>query len=69
MNAKFLTIQETARRFRIADQTVIDWIKSGKIKGAKLGHVWRVDVSSIEGLFKFHSTTKQKEATPNLVNA
>ncbi|MBQ4830597.1 hypothetical protein ALT761_02559 [Alteromonas sp. 76-1] len=31
----------------VSSQTVINWIKSGELKGAKMGGIWRVHVDDI----------------------
>jgi excisionase family DNA binding protein len=39
---KLLTPEEVADRLAIKPRTVIDWLRTGRLKGVKLGKVWRV---------------------------
>jgi excisionase family DNA binding protein len=45
-----LTIQEACARLKLKPETVRDWLKAGKLKGVKLGRVWRVDAEALERL-------------------
>jgi excisionase family DNA binding protein len=48
--AEVLTIEEAAARLKLKPQTVRDWLKDGKLKGVKLGRVWRVDAEALDRL-------------------
>jgi excisionase family DNA binding protein len=48
--AEVLTIEEAAARLKLTPQTVRDWLKAGKLKGVKLGRVWRVDAEALDRL-------------------
>ena len=37
-------------RLKLKPQTVRDWLNAGKLKGVKLGRVWRVDKEALERL-------------------
>ena len=45
-----LTIEEAAARLKLKPQTVRDWLKAGRLKGVKLGRIWRVDAEALERL-------------------
>jgi excisionase family DNA binding protein len=45
-----LTIEEAAARLKLKPQTVRDWLNAGKLKGVKLGRVWRVDAEALDRL-------------------
>jgi excisionase family DNA binding protein len=53
---EFKTRKEVAELFRVDPRTVERWLKSGRIKGYKLGKArtapWRVDVSEIKKFLK-----------------
>jgi excisionase family DNA binding protein len=48
--AEVLTIEEAAARLKLKPQTVRDWLNAGKLKGVKLGRVWRVDAEALDRL-------------------
>ena len=48
--AEVLTIEEAAARLKLKPQTVRDWLKAGRLKGVKLGRVWRVDAEALDRL-------------------
>jgi excisionase family DNA binding protein len=48
--AEVLTIEEAAARLKLKPQTVRDWLNAGKLKGVKLGRVWRVDAAALDRL-------------------
>ncbi|MBO8183419.1 MAG: helix-turn-helix domain-containing protein [Archaeoglobus sp.] len=41
-NERLLTPDEVAERLAMSSKTVKDWLRSGKLKGVKLGKFWRV---------------------------
>jgi excisionase family DNA binding protein len=49
---EILTIHEASARLKLKPETVRDWLKSGKLKGVKLGRVWRVDAEDLERLLR-----------------
>ena len=53
-----LTIEEAAARLKLKPDTVRDWVKAGKVKGVKLGRVWRVDAEDLERLLRGEPTAE-----------
>jgi excisionase family DNA binding protein len=53
-----LTIHEAAARLKLKPETVRDWLKAGKLKGVKLGRVWRVDAEDLERLLRGEPTAE-----------
>jgi len=45
---EFLTIEEVARKFRVADATVYRMARKGEIPAVKFGKVWRIDYSKLK---------------------
>ena len=49
---QFLTRKEVAKYFRVDPRTVERWLKSGKLKGYKLGKgqtaPWRIDMAEVK---------------------
>lgn len=48
MPEKLLTPEEVADRLRISRITVMDYLRAGRIKGRKVGRLWRVPASDLE---------------------
>jgi excisionase family DNA binding protein len=43
-----LRVREVARRFDVTEETIRDWINSGKLSAIKLGRSWRVSSEDVE---------------------
>ena len=44
----FLTVADVAGRLQLNEWTIREWLKSGKIKGAKFGDTWRIKESDLQ---------------------
>jgi excisionase family DNA binding protein len=53
-----LTIKEAAVRLKLKADTVRNWVKAGKLKGVKLGRVWRVDAEDLERMLRGEPTAE-----------
>ncbi len=49
---ELLTVDEAAARLKIKADTVRKWLRSGKLRAAKLGRSWRILDSAVEALLK-----------------
>jgi excisionase family DNA binding protein len=47
-----LTPEDVAARLHISRLTVGNWLRSGKLKGVKVGRLWRVRESDLETFLK-----------------
>ncbi|MDW7729699.1 MAG: helix-turn-helix domain-containing protein [Bacillota bacterium] len=47
MAREYLTVEEAAAILKVRENTVRDWLKSGKLKGFKVGRVWRLTEEAI----------------------
>jgi excisionase family DNA binding protein len=47
-----LTPEQVAERLHISHLTVGNWLRSGKLKGVKVGRLWRVRESDLEIFLK-----------------
>lgn len=45
---KFYTIAEVAEMLKVSEGGVRKWLKTGKLKGVKLGRIWRIRKSDLE---------------------
>jgi len=60
---EFLTRKEIAKFFRVHERTVDRWIKSGELRGYKLGAgkmaIWRIPKSEIKRFLDKHKSNKK----------
>ncbi len=49
---RYLSPDEVAQRLNVKPLTVRRWLKSGNLKGLKLGPLWRVRESNLEAFLK-----------------
>ncbi len=48
--AKLFTVKEVAKKLRVSERSVMRYIKSKKLKAAKMGQ-WRIKESDLEQFF------------------
>lgn len=53
MAEKLFPVDETAEILGIHPMTVRKWLTAGKIRGVKVGRLWRIPESSLQELAKF----------------
>jgi len=39
---RFLSPESVARQLSVSNKTVYKWLREKKLKGAKMGHLWRI---------------------------
>lgn len=47
MTPEYLTVEETARRLKVDEETVRRWLREGTLRGLKFGRVWRIPESEL----------------------
>lgn len=47
-----LTPEQVAERLHISRLTIGNWLRSGKLKGVKVGRLWRIRESELEAFLK-----------------
>jgi len=52
MSEKLLTPEEVAERLRIHHLTVMNYLRAGKIKGHKIGRLWRVKEGDLDAFIE-----------------
>jgi excisionase family DNA binding protein len=57
---KIYTPEEIAERLKVQERTVYGWLRSGKLRGAKLGRLWRIKESDFEAFLE-QATMGRKE--------
>ena len=56
MDEKIYTTEQVAKILQIHPLTVLNYIKSGKIKAVKLGRVYRIRESALQNFLEQEST-------------
>lgn len=56
---KIYTPEEIAERLQVQERTVYGWLRSGKLKGSKLGRLWRIRESDVVAFLEEAATTKR----------
>ncbi|MEW6277436.1 MAG: helix-turn-helix domain-containing protein [Candidatus Eremiobacterota bacterium] len=49
---EILTPVEVARRLKVKKRTVLEWLRRGKLKGLKLGRLWRIRMRDLEAFLQ-----------------
>jgi len=49
---KVYTPDQVAEILSVVKKTVLDWLRSGKLKGVKIGKYWRVMEEDLEAFLK-----------------
>ena len=56
MVERIYTPEEVAELLSVTPKTVKDWLRAGKLKGSKLGKLWRGQDSDIQRFMEENST-------------
>jgi len=66
MDEKFFTTEQVANILQVHPFTILKFIKQGKLKGIKLGRVYRIKESDIQHFIeeRMTQTKEKKESTP-----
>lgn len=69
MIEKFFTTEQVANILQVHPFTILKFIKQGKLKGVKLGRVYRIMESDVEAFLESRMTSapqkKEKQAEPS----
>lgn len=57
-----LTPEEVAERLRMKPATVRGWLRSGGMKGVRIGRVWRIDPRELEAFLETRSGPADEDA-------
>ena len=49
---KLLTPEDTAKALSVKPETVREWLRTGKLKGVKVGRLWRVREGDLEAFLE-----------------
>jgi len=53
---KFLTVEEVAEKLQVHWQTILTYIKSGKLRAVKLGRGYRIDPEDLHSFIEAMKT-------------
>lgn len=68
MIEQFLTTEQVANILQVHPFTILKFLKEGKLRGIKLGRVYRIKESDVHEFLENRSTGKSKNATkPRLI--
>ncbi|MFA5445775.1 MAG: helix-turn-helix domain-containing protein [Bacteroidales bacterium] len=48
MNSVLYTPSEVAEKLRVNREVIYKWLQAGKLKGRKIGNLWRVSESDLD---------------------
>lgn len=63
MDEKFFTTEQVANILQVHPFTILKFIKQGKLKGIKLGRVYRIKESDINGFIEERMTKQSHKET------
>jgi excisionase family DNA binding protein len=61
--AEFMTTAEAARRLGVSRQTMGTYLRTGRVRGIKLGKDWRIPVQEFERLMQAPPEPEGQEPT------
>lgn len=61
MTNKLLTPEQVAEYLNLAEKTIKDYLRAGKIRGVKIGNVWRVKPEDLEAFVDKHTVSNDGE--------
>ena len=54
---RYLSVIEVAERLGFSDQTIVNWIRDGKLPALKIQRNYRIKQSDVDRLIEAHGTT------------
>lgn len=52
MSDIYFTVDEVAKQLQVLPATVREWLKSGQLKGIKIGRLWRIRQEELDKFLK-----------------
>lgn len=52
MTERLMTPEQAADYLAVAPKTMRDWLRTGRIRGVKVGRLWRVRLSDLEAFIE-----------------
>lgn len=63
---RLLTPDDAAKALLVKSSTVREWLRTGKLKGVKMGRLWRIRESDLVEFLKFPPSPVPEEDAPRL---
>lgn len=57
LEREILTPEQVADYLQVQPRTVLEWLRTGRLPGAKIGRLWRVRRHALEGFLRLRSIT------------
>lgn len=67
--ARVFTVHEAADYLRVTPYTVRKWLRRGRIKGSKIGHIYRILESDLDALLREPGDLLDEGPVPQRVSA
>lgn len=61
---RLLTPEEAAEIFAVSPKSIREWLRQGKLKGTKVGRLWRIKKSDLEAFLNSQPPLQQVEEVP-----
>jgi excisionase family DNA binding protein len=65
VNLKLFTPEDAADMLAVTPRAIREWLRTGKLKGVKVGHLWRIRESDLEDFLE-DGEDKKHEAQPEM---
>ena len=60
--ADLLSIDDVATQLKVQPRTILEWLRTGKLPGYKLGRVWRIDPDDLKKFLAQHKRHGGKQS-------
>ncbi len=61
MDSPLLTLNEAADQLKVSRATLLRWLQSGKLIGAKMGRDWRIDPADLAAFVEASKVRRDRE--------
>jgi excisionase family DNA binding protein len=68
MSVVLLTPEQVARQLQVKERTVSSWLKTGRMRGIKIGRLWRIPEDSLTRFLARHESRPERTASGDDIN-
>jgi len=58
-----LTPEQVAKRLQVQERTILDWLRSGQLRGLKLGRLWRIEPADLQAFLSAAARGRDRATT------
>jgi excisionase family DNA binding protein len=58
------TVKEVATILKVSERAILDWLRSGRLRGSKAGKAWRIRQSDLEAFLGDAGEGEGRQHTP-----